>query len=94
MAATWSVPRRNGWCRCTPATRRPGRLPELVGHPKERAEHVMLIDLARQINPGDRVPLTLVVEDAKQQQRRVPVQAEARALNAKAGSAPAAQHGH
>jgi copper(I)-binding protein len=56
--------------------------------------HVMLIDLARQINPGDRIPLTLVVEDAKQQQRRVPVQAEARALNAKAGPAPAAQHGH
>jgi len=56
--------------------------------------HVMLIDLARQINPGDRIPLTLVVEDATQQQRRVPVEAEARALNAKAGPAPAAQHGH
>jgi copper(I)-binding protein len=55
--------------------------------------HVMLIDLAKQITPGDHVPLTLIVEDAKQQQHRVPVQAEARALNAKAGAAPA-QHGH
>ncbi|MGE8676508.1 MAG: copper chaperone PCu(A)C [Achromobacter kerstersii] len=55
--------------------------------------HVMLIDLAKQITPGDHVPLTLIVEDAKQQQHRVPVQAEARALNAKAGTAPA-QHGH
>ncbi|MFY0480702.1 copper chaperone PCu(A)C [Achromobacter marplatensis] len=56
--------------------------------------HVMLIDLAKQIQPGDRIALTLVVEDARQQQRRVPVQAEARALNAKAGAAPAPQHGH
>lgn len=55
--------------------------------------HVMLIDLAKRITPGDHVPLTLIVEDAKQQQHRVPVQAEARALNAKAGAAPA-QHGH
>lgn len=56
--------------------------------------HVMLIDLARQITPGDRIALTLVVEDAARQQRRVPVQAEARALNAKAGAAPAPRHGH
>jgi len=56
--------------------------------------HVMLIDLAKQIQPGDRIALTLVVEDASQQQRRVPVQAEARALNAKAGATPAPQHGH
>lgn len=56
--------------------------------------HVMLIDLARQIQAGDHIALTLVVEDDKQQQRRVPVQADARALNAKAGAAPATQHGH
>lgn len=55
--------------------------------------HVMLIDLARQITPGDHVALTLIVEDAQQQQHRVPVTAEARALNAKAGAAPAS-HGH
>ena len=58
-----SVPRRSGWCRCaamrsrrarSPARARasPGdddaaRIRELVGHPKERAEHVMLIDLER-----------------------------------------------
>ncbi|QYJ20576.1 copper chaperone PCu(A)C [Achromobacter sp. ES-001] len=55
--------------------------------------HVMLIDLARQITPGDHIDVTLIVEDAKQQQHRVPVSVEARALNAKAGEAPA-KHGH
>ena len=54
--------------------------------------HVMLIDLAGQIAPGDHVALTLVVEDASRQQRRVPVDAVARALNA--APAPAAGHGH
>lgn len=55
--------------------------------------HVMLIDLARQITPGDHVQLTLIVEDAKQQQHRVAVTAEARALNAKAGAAQGGTHG-
>lgn len=55
--------------------------------------HVMLIDLARQITPGDHIDVTLIVEDATQQQHRVPVSVEARALNAKAGEAPA-KHGH
>ena len=57
------VPRRSGWCRCaaTSCETRPiagtrprfagdddaARIRELVGHPKERAEHVMLIDLER-----------------------------------------------
>jgi copper(I)-binding protein len=54
--------------------------------------HVMLIDLARQIEPGEHVALTLVVEDAQRRQRRVPVDAVARPLNAAA--APAAGHGH
>jgi copper(I)-binding protein len=54
--------------------------------------HVMLIDLAKQITPGDRVQLTLVVEDGAGKQRRVPVDAVARPLNATA--APAAGHGH
>lgn len=54
--------------------------------------HVMLIDLARPISPGDHVSLTLIVEDAARQQRRVPVDAVARPLNAAAG--PAAGHHH
>ncbi|QVQ26549.1 copper chaperone PCu(A)C [Achromobacter deleyi] len=54
--------------------------------------HVMLIDLAKQITPGDRVQLTLVVEDGAGKQRRVPVEAVARPLNATA--APAPGHGH
>ncbi|MCG7325025.1 copper chaperone PCu(A)C [Achromobacter sp. ACRQX] len=54
--------------------------------------HVMLIDLAKQIVPGDHVALTLIVEDAARQQRRVPIDAVARPLNATA--APAAGHGH
>lgn len=56
--------------------------------------HVMLIDLARQITPGEHIALTLVVEDGKQQQHRVPVQAVARALNAKAGAPADDKHGH
>ncbi|AVG40968.1 copper chaperone PCu(A)C [Achromobacter insolitus] len=54
--------------------------------------HVMLIDLAGQIAAGDHVALTLIVEDAARNQRRVPVDAVARPLNA--GAAPAAGHGH
>ena len=54
--------------------------------------HVMLIDLAGQVKAGDSVALTLVVEDANHQQRRVPVTAVARPLAAAA--APAAGHGH
>ena len=37
--------------------------------------HIMLLDLPGQIKEGDRVALTLVVEDDKHQQRRVPVNA-------------------
>lgn len=54
--------------------------------------HVMLIDLARQISAGDRVALTLLVQDADGKQRRVPVTAEARPLSAAA--APAGEHKH
>jgi len=54
--------------------------------------HVMLIDLAKPIAAGDHVALTLIVEDAARQQRRIPVDAVARPLNATA--APAASHGH
>lgn len=54
--------------------------------------HVMLIDLAKPIAAGDHVALTLIVEDASGQQRRIPVDAVARPLNATA--APAGGHGH
>ena len=37
--------------------------------------HIMLLDLPGQIKEGDHVALTLVVEDDKHQQRRVPVNA-------------------
>ncbi|SSW71032.1 copper chaperone PCu(A)C [Achromobacter agilis] len=58
---------------------------------KPGSYHVMLIDLARQIAPGEHVALTLVVEDTRRQQRRIAVDAVARPLNA---AAPAAGHGH
>lgn len=54
--------------------------------------HVMLIDLVSQINAGQHVPLTLVIEDAQRQQRRITVDAEARPLGAAAK--PAAGHAH
>jgi copper(I)-binding protein len=50
------------------------------------------IALPGQISPGEHVALTLIVEDADKRQRRVPVDAVARPLNAAA--APAAGHGH
>ncbi|TWR95346.1 copper chaperone PCu(A)C [Pseudomonas saxonica] len=43
--------------------------------------HVMLIDLVGQIKEGDRVPLTLIVEDSKGAKESIEVQAQARALN-------------
>lgn len=54
--------------------------------------HIMLIDLAKQISVGDKVALTLLVQDAKGQQRRVPVTAQARPLSAAA--VPAGDHHH
>lgn len=44
--------------------------------------HVMLFDLKRQVKEGERVPLTLVVQDEKQQRFLIDVDAPARALNA------------
>lgn len=44
--------------------------------------HVMLINLVAQVKEGDKVPLTLVVEDAKGQKQTINVEATARALNA------------
>ncbi|EJM22424.1 hypothetical protein PMI22_01596 [Pseudomonas sp. GM21] len=42
--------------------------------------HVMLIDLTTQVKEGDKVPLTLIVKNAKGEQETIEVQAEARAL--------------
>lgn len=44
--------------------------------------HVMLMDLVGQVKEGDKVPLTLVVEDAQGVKQSIAVQATARALNA------------
>ncbi|UCZ85368.1 copper chaperone PCu(A)C [Pseudomonas sp. L5B5] len=44
--------------------------------------HVMLMELVGQIKAGDKVPLTLIVENAKGVKETIKVDAEARALNA------------
>lgn len=44
--------------------------------------HVMLINLVNQVKEGDKVPLTLIVEDAKGVKQSITVEATARALNA------------
>ncbi|WP_236185881.1 copper chaperone PCu(A)C [Pseudomonas protegens] len=44
--------------------------------------HVMLMELTGQIRAGDKVPLTLTVENAKGEKETIKVEAEARALNA------------
>jgi len=55
--------------------------------------HVMLIDVVKPLNAGDKVPLTLVVEGADRKRATIEVSAEVRALNA--GSRPAApMHPH
>lgn len=43
--------------------------------------HVMLIDLTAQVKEGDKVPLTLIVENAKGEKETLQVEAPARALN-------------
>ncbi|UTL82912.1 copper chaperone PCu(A)C [Pseudomonas putida] len=47
--------------------------------------HVMLMGLTQQVKEGDKVPLTLTVEDAKGGKETLEVQAEVRALNAEMG---------
>ncbi|MHC8343700.1 copper chaperone PCu(A)C [Pseudomonas sp. RT6P73] len=42
--------------------------------------HVMLMDLTAQVKEGDKVPLTLTVENAKGEKETIKVDAEARAL--------------
>lgn len=43
--------------------------------------HIMLIDLVQQIKEGDKVPLTLTVENTKGEKESIKVEATARALN-------------
>lgn len=43
--------------------------------------HVMLIDLVGQVKEGDKVPLTLTVENAKGEKESIKVEAVARSLN-------------
>ena len=43
--------------------------------------HIMLIDLVQQVKEGDKVPLTLTVENAKGEKESIKVVATARALN-------------
>ncbi|MFJ4048355.1 copper chaperone PCu(A)C [Pseudomonas hunanensis] len=47
--------------------------------------HVMLMGLHNQVKEGDKVPLTLTIEDAKGAKETLEVQAQVRALNADAG---------
>lgn len=47
--------------------------------------HVMLMGLVQQVKEGEKVPLTLTIEDAKGAKETVEVQAEVRPLNAEAG---------
>ncbi len=55
--------------------------------------HVMLMDLPKAVKVGDTVPLQLVLEGSDGKRQTVDVQAPVRAVNASAGSAPAAAHG-
>lgn len=49
--------------------------------------HLMLMNLAQPLKAGERVPLTLVIENAKRERQEIAVQAEVR-------SAPVATGGH
>ncbi|WP_095100218.1 copper chaperone PCu(A)C [Pseudomonas sp. Irchel 3A5] len=44
--------------------------------------HIMLINLTAQVKEGDKVPLTLIIEDGKGVRQSIAVEATARALNA------------
>ena len=47
--------------------------------------HVMLMGLTQQVKEGEKVPLTLTIEDAKGGKETLNVQAEVKALTAEAG---------
>lgn len=62
--------------------------------------HVMLIDIKRELNPGQTVPITLVIEGADRQRRSIEIQAPVLPLNARSaghgsgGPAMHQNHGH
>jgi copper(I)-binding protein len=58
---------------------------------KPGGHHVMLMDLKQALQPGQTVPITLVIEGAGGQRETVQVSASVRALNQ--GAAPM-QHRH
>lgn len=55
--------------------------------------HVMLMDLKKQLNAGDTIPITLVVESAGQRET-VEVKAAVRPLSSQGGSGEKGHHGH
>ncbi len=67
----------------------PGQTLEL----KPGGYHVMLIDVVKPMNVGDKVPLTLVIEGKDKKRSQVDVSAEVRPLNAKPAAA-VQQHQH
>lgn len=62
----------------------PGKTLEL----KPGGYHVMLIDVVKPLNAGDKVPLTLVLEGKDKKRIQVDVSAEVRALNARPAAQP------
>jgi copper(I)-binding protein len=54
--------------------------------------HIMLIDLKRQVNTGESIPLSLIFEDANGKRETAEVRATVRALNALAQPATKATH--
>jgi copper(I)-binding protein len=61
------------------------RLPLPAGKTVQLApggNHIMLTDLHQPLKGGERIPLTLTLEDAQKKQQTVQVQAEVRALGA------------
>lgn len=62
---------------------------------KPGSYHLMLMNLDRALQPGERIPLELQFEDAKGTRSRVQVQAEVRAMTPPAAPASQGQnHGH
>ncbi|MFO0120802.1 MAG: copper chaperone PCu(A)C [Burkholderiales bacterium] len=61
--------------------------------------HVMLIDIKRELNPGQTVPITLIIEGPDRLRRSIEIQAPVLPLNARSagqgsgGSAPHQGHG-
>ena len=68
----------------------PGRTLEL----KPGSYHIMLIDVLKPVNAGDKLPLTLVIEGRDGKRSAVEVSAEARAMNAARPAAAEHKHAH